>query len=404
MNRSDAHAKYLVDLCAAAVHHAPLPRAEFEVDPAYLVRLIAAHHLSGLLYPLVKDATDLLDESALESLRRDFRTDQLRDASQEDALEEIAEAFGEKQIRFLVMKGIVQKRFYEKSYHRMMGDLDLLIFEEDRAKVREIMEELGYETQSYEELYDDVYYRRPFLNVEIHVALGKERDFSDPRFLTVWDRAEKSAFVEGAYELSLMDYYLYFIHHAAKHCKGHGTGIRTVIDLWYLREGLLPKLDRGELDEALTALNSLTFEREFLKLCSVWLDGEAGDDFQNEGMRRFLILEAGLYGNASNSLFHTAITDADLSQSHANKRGMFLKRIFLPRKNMSIKYPILKKYAWLLPFCWIHRIFKTIFSPGKVRGEAKLYSKVTRGMDLQSEMRARFGFTESSGSDSNGAE
>ena len=116
MNRSDAHAKYLVELCAAAVHHAPLPQVDFDVDPAYLVRLISAHHLSGLLYPLLKEKTDLLGESALESLRRDFRTDQLRDASQEDALEEIAQAFEENQIRFLAMKGIVQKRFYEKSY------------------------------------------------------------------------------------------------------------------------------------------------------------------------------------------------------------------------------------------------------------------------------------------------
>ena len=404
MNRSDAHAKYLVELCAAAVHHSPLPRADFELDSTYFARLISAHHLSGHLYPLIKEVPGLLSEEALETLRRDFRTDQLRDVSQEDALEEIAEAFFEKVIRFLVMKGIVQKRFYEKSYHRMMGDLDLLIHEEDRAAVREIMEDLGYETQSFEELYDDVYYRRPFLNVEIHVALGHESDFSDPRFLSVWDRAVKSEFVEGALELSLTDYYLYFIHHAAKHCKGHGTGIRTVIDLWYLREQILPKLDRSELDEALSALNSLTFEREFLKLCSVWLDGEEGDAFQNEGMRRFLILEAGLYGNASNTLFRETITDGDLSRSHANKRGMFLRRIFLPRENMSIKYPILKKHAWPLPFCWIHRIFKTVFSPGKVQDEAKLYSTVTRGMDLQSEMRARFGFTESSGSEERGAE
>lgn len=401
---ADSHARYLVELCAAALHHAPLPLPSESIDSSYLVKLISAHHLSGLLYPLFSTEQTVLDENSLEQLRRDFRTDQLRDATQADALEELTEAFSKREIPFVLMKGIVMKRCYDKPYHRMMGDLDLLIREEDRAAAREVMEGLGYETKLYDELYDDVYYRLPFLNVEIHVALGEDGDFADPYFDTLWERVVPTKESPFCFEMSPEDYYLYFVQHAVKHCRGHGTGIRTLIDFWYARNALLPTLDRAFLDEKLADFKSLKFEKEFYELASVWFDAKPGDAFQNEAMRRFLILDSGLYGQEHNVLFRHAIEDGGAAGAQAKKRGIFLQRIFLPRENMSIKYPVLKKHGWMLPFCWIHRFFKTVFSPGKVRGEAKLYSKITRGMEFQSEMRARFGFTESSRSEENGAE
>ncbi len=402
--RADAHAAYLVELTAAALHHKELPIPECEIDGSYLVRLISAHHLSGLLYPLFQKNSGVLDEQSLELLKRDYRTDQLRDATQEDALEEILDAFSARGVRVMLLKGIIHKRFYEKSYHRMMGDLDLLIDHEHRATAREIMESLGYETQLFDELYDDVYYRRPFLNVEIHVELGEEAEFYDARFHSLWERSVASEYGELVREMSLEDYYLYFVLHAQKHCMGHGTGIRTLIDFWYAKRRLLELLEESQRTHLMEEYGCAVFEREFYHLASVWFDGEAGDAFFGEPMRRFLVLNSGLYGNEMNTLYRHAIKSGDLHESHANKRGMFLKRIFLPLENMKIKYPVLEKHPYLLVFCWIHRILKTVFSRGKVREEAKLYSDISEGMAFQSELRSRFGFTQSYGSAQDGAE
>ncbi len=395
---ADRHAAFLVRLCAAALHGTECPTPDFVPDSSFLIKLIHAHHLSGLLYPILKD-TQVLTESAMEALRRDFRADQMRDLAQEDALEEITEAFSEAGIRFMILKGIVMKRLYAKSYHRMMGDLDLYIYEADRQKSREVMESLGYETMLYEELYDDVYYRRPFLNVEVHVALGEDGDAAHPYFDAIWERAVQDGEYPLRYEMSPLDYYLYFVQHAVKHCKFHGTGIRTLIDFWVVRRTLLPTLDRAEVEAVLTEFGSLTFEREFYALSEVWFDGAAGDSFQNESMRRFLILEAGLYGNESNNLFHHVIDESDLQQAHSNKRKFFLTNVFPPRERMAVKYPVLNRHPYLLVFCWIIRGTRALFHPQKIRKEAKLYSEVTSGMDLHTEMRTRFGFLSSSGSD-----
>ncbi len=404
MNLSDLHAKYLVDCVGAALHHKELPVPKFELNPSYFVQLACAHHLSGLLYPLFSKSGDRLGADALKAFSQDFKRDQMRDITQEDALEELSERFQAENIRFMVLKGVVLKRYYEKSYQRMMGDIDLLIDESDRARAKEIMESLGYETQSYEVLYDDVYYRRPFLNVEIHIALGKEADFSDPIFSSVWERARQDTTYSVRYEMSDEDYYLYFIHHAAKHCKGHGTGIRTLVDFWFIERKLLPHLDRVYLDEKLASFGSLRFETEFSALCKAWFDSAPMDEFQGEPMRRFLILEAGLYGNFSNAIFKQTVEHSDTERSHAKKRGLFLRRVFLPRKQMSVRYPILKKHAWPLPFLWFWRILRTLFTPKNVRNEVKLYSTISKGMDFQTQMRMRFGFTQESDSADGGAE
>lgn len=404
MDCYELHAQYLVHACACALHKRRLDLPSFEFDASYFVKLLCAHHLSGLTYPVFRMQPDILGQEALERLKRDFRTEQLRDVSQEDALEEITEAFSEAGICFMVLKGIVLKRYFEKSYHRMMGDLDLLILEKDRFRAREVMESLGYSTELYEELYDDVYYRRPFLNVEVHVALGEDGDSAHPYFNDVWERAVQDKEYPVRYEMSPVDYYLYFVQHAVKHLKTHGTGIRTLIDFWQVRRKLLPTLDRAFLDDVLSELGSLVFEREFYELSEVWFDGKKGDDFQTCQMLHYLVLNSGLYGNEANVLFKHVVEGEDVQQAQSNKRRFFLRNIFPPRATLALKYPVLNRCPYLLPFCWFWRAVMALFKPQKIRREVRLYSEVTQGMDLHTELRTRFGFLSSSGSDENGAE
>ena len=391
MAPADLHAKYLVEAVSAALHHKPIPKPDFPFDPELFLRLVSDQHLSTLLYPAFKSSEGILPDEAAEKLRRDCRLDQQRAAEQEDALEELTEAFSAQKIRFLALKGIVLKRYYDKPSYRMMGDLDLLIEPENRARARDIMESLGYRTASYGEMYDDVYFRRPFLEVELHVALGRPEDYSDERFATLWDRAAFSPEKPCFGELSPVDYYLYFLLHAAKHFRGRGTGVRTVIDLWCLKERFLPALDRAQLDIELEKFGMLTFERELTALCEAWFDRGEAEGFFGEPMLRFLILDGGLYGNEENAFFKHTVEDGDVSQAHANKRKLFLRRIFPTRENMAVRYPVLDKHPWLLPFFWFWRILRTLVRPDKVQGEARLYRKVSDGMDLQTELRERFG-------------
>ena len=58
------------------------------------------------------------------------------------------------------------------------------------------------------------------------------------------------------------------------------------------------------------------------------------------------------------------------------KAGFFFRRMFMERERMEFSYPILKKHGWMLPFLWIHRLFKAvIFTRGRVRRELKSLKK-----------------------------
>jgi hypothetical protein len=57
-------------------------------------------------------------------------------------------------------------------------------------------------------------------------------------------------------------------------------------------------------------------------------------------------------------------------QGIKTKRGFFFRRMFMERERMEFIYPSLKKHGWLLPFCWIHRLFKAVlFNRGRVKME-----------------------------------
>lgn len=398
MTKTDRHAALLVELTRSALTHSPLPEVEESARDG-LCALIFAHKLEGLLYPVLRGTDTVLTAEQRERMHKEFLKAQLRDATQTDAFEEIAQAFAENNIRFMPMKGLILKNIFDKPYHRMMGDLDILIDPEHRRKAREIMEGLGYQTESYEEWYDDVYYRRPILNIEIHIALGKEEDLPEyPYFDGVWERAVPSSKYPLCFEMAPMDYYLYFVFHAYRHCQGHGTGIRTVIDWWMLEKRYLPKLDPAQLADLLEKLKMTTFEAEMRRISAVWFDGVAGDEFQGETMRHFLILDGGMYGNFENAVFRQTIEGEDVSAAHAKKRKIFLSHVFLPLAGMKKKYTVLNRHKWLLPFCWVHRIIKTLFAPDKVKGEVRFYRKVSDGMDRQAVIRRRFGFTQTSDS------
>ena len=58
------------------------------------------------------------------------------------------------------------------------------------------------------------------------------------------------------------------------------------------------------------------------------------------------------------------------------EKGFFLRRMFMERERMEFIYPRLKKHGWMLPFCWVHRLFKAVlFKRGRVKSELEGFKK-----------------------------
>ena len=102
-----------------------------------------------------------------------------------------------------------------------------------------------------------------------------------------------------------------------------------------------------------------------MQLARVWLEGESHCE-KTIKLENY-IFHGGVYGNLENRMKVVGLNEK-------GKKSYALKRIFAPYELMKIRYPVLKKYKWLLPIYEVVRWFETIFN-----GKAK---NLKREMDM----------------------
>ena len=133
----------------------------------------------------------------------------------------------------------------------------------------------------------------------------------------------------------------------AKHFLNGGCGIKPFIDLYFIRKNKL--FDEQKLVKFLDEGKLLRFYQGAVKLIGVWFNGE-NPDKTTLNMSSY-ILKGGVYGDVDNY----ATVNASKGQG---KVKTFFSLMFLPRKNLELLYPNLKKHPILLPFYQVKRWFK----------------------------------------------
>ena len=157
--------------------------------------------------------------------------------------------------------------------------------------------------------------------------------------------------------------YVYLLSHTAHHFATAGTGIKSVIDHYYILKSLLPKCDDMLLEQYLNQSGLKKFNETFTKLCKVWFMGEVSDE-TTEKMSDYIIL-SGAYGTDINYYVNSV-----LRMGVNDVKSYYFKRLFPGYKTMCYRYPVLKKHKLLLPLFWIIRIFQSLASIGRIKGEA----------------------------------
>ena len=114
---------------------------------------------------------------------------------------------------------------------RMMADLDIL-YETGRGKeVEAVLTDLGYYCD-HRDSHHDVFFRKPFMNIEMHHCMIGENSLLDAYYEDIWKRARQEEGKSHIYRLSWEDFYIFMIAHMAKHFQGGGCGIRSIVDMW----------------------------------------------------------------------------------------------------------------------------------------------------------------------------
>lgn len=311
----------------------------------------------------------------LKEFQDDYKLNMLREARFELGGQQVFDALEKAEIPFLPLKGAILKNLYPNPALRTFTDIDIYVGDRfDEAE--KVLLSLGYEKTTGDDHNDVGYAKKPSLHIELHKDLFPD----DYDFEGYFDQPYVHTDLKEGYK----NYHLYrdddfFIHvlcHLYKHFTFGGCGLRQYLDIYVMTQKM--QLDMGYIRKELKSFGMEGFLDTTLKLNRFFFDGEKPDDELIE-IAEFVFNNT-TFGSAENRLV------LDYDKGHGEKRTLwgnityFADRWQLKYSQMKPRYKILKYLPFLLPFCWVHRLFAAlIFRRDTLKSSVNDVSKMNSG-------------------------
>lgn len=276
----------------------------------------------------------------------------LKDEQQLSLIKEINSLLLKEDVVHVFLKGSHLKLIYPKSYYRGMGDIDILVKEEDLYKVDKIFKENNFKLDS-RSIAHNVYKSSLNLDVEVHggitdVTNKSYQDFLDNIFNYVKDNK-----LTHEYEL------VYLVYHLAKHLKAGGIGLRSVLDIAIYYKYYYNEIDDKLLNKLLNKTGLTVLFNSLLEINNELFNYDFKTEKLNKDDTMVLldyIVASGVHGSSGINTMSSRVASK-------GKFKLLLNRLFPSYKEMKGFYPSLKYMFIFLPFYYIFRIFKLMLNP-----------------------------------------
>lgn len=352
-------AGYLIHLLVCALNGKKPEEKPETVSFEQIYALALKHDVANLAYYAV-EKLEQQPEPALGSAWKEIRDKAIvKGITQIYERDQIITALTAAGIDICPLKGCLLKEMYPQQDMRMMADLDILMKPEKASAVDRILTSMGYRCEVSGIGAHDEYFKKPVMHVEMHYKLMDEEAVGEDKlsyYRNVWERLMPDSQNTHLYRMSWNDFYIYFIAHLAKHYYMGGTGIRSIMDIHIFLARHGQDLDQQYLKTELEKIKLWDIKEDCEKLAAVWFGDEAPDERLLE-MTEFII-QSGTYGTIENALPHRV--EKGIARSSNSKFRYLIRRLFPPCNKMQYKFPVVRKYPFLLPFCWIIRIVRCI--------------------------------------------
>lgn len=337
---------------------------------ASLLKLAKYHSIEALLYDTVKTLPLGADQDSLRAWQLEHDKAYRRYLLFMGERQAILADFEASDIWYCTLKGVILQEDYPKPYYRQMSDNDILFDKTRRNDVKKIMVTRGYEVGHFNYQYDDVYYKAPCYNFEMHVKASVAPEF-EAYFADLNSRLiETSAY---ARQMSPQDFYFYLLSHELKHYQLGGTGLRSLIDLQFYLSHHALNLDVERMESELAELGVLQFEQQRRALVNgLFSDDE--DAFMSilDSQDLAYYCQSGTYGTLEQSVENRLFQEG---QSKGNILAFYITKSFKIERVVA-NYPILTKYRFLIPFYMVFRIMRGFFNPRNWQELAIVLKKV----------------------------
>lgn len=343
----DKRAKCLLEILSSGLYGKPLNVScqDWEV----LYSLARMHSVGNIFYRAIKDRSDV-SEALKEKAKKQYLGNIHQQVSQDYYAEQVFAALNEKGIRYMPLKGYYLRKLYPFPELRSSCDVDFFY---DQSRTEELNEIL--KSQDFEEAEggpNHSVWKKGATTLEPHFYLLSDNHKFHAYYKNAWTRLRN---VEGSlYAFTDEDFYIFFIVHSAKHFTHGGFGIRTMVDIHVYNQ--TKTLDREYLNVEFDKLGLTKFVKALENLSACWFEGKPMD----EDMERLsnYIMESGTYGVSLHTLMINTVKEKSVRSS---KFSYIFRTLFLPYKEMAMRYATLKKAPILLPFYWVRRWFGVLF-------------------------------------------
>ena len=353
---------FLFSLAGAVLSKRDVPSLPENIDWNLILTIAEKHNIASVIAYGIHQGGYVLAPEVQGKFKQYLYTHLMITENQTKEIEKILGLFEEHHIDYMPLKGMEIRNIYPSPDMRRMADADVLIKTKDFPLFDSVMRENGYIFQC-ESNHEYVYQKPPFIRIELHkMLIPSYNDDMYAYYQDGWSIAKRHGDT-SRHSLSTEDHYVYLMTHLAKHYRDGGIGIKSVMDLWLYKKTY--SMDAEYVTRQLEALNLLTFSKYIDCLMKVWFDGEPANELINS-MTKF-ILYGGEYGSFTNKTRVAAIRDAEDGDFKKAEKQKYFRLIFPKYKDLKGGYPYLEKMPFLLPVCWVHRLWKGLFHRQNVK-------------------------------------
>lgn len=363
---------YLIQLLKSVLFSYAPPEKPEDIDFKDIYSLARKHFLANMVYYAISKLKEKPDSELLKEWREEYLLGKMRNTIQKQELKMILKKLEENRIKNIPLKGFEIKGVYPSEDMRQMSDLDILISLEDRERAREILEGLGYTTMEFGKGKDDVYYKKPAMNIEIHNNLFDRSEEEMYHYFSKMSSMEKAkSKTEYSYEFSKEDTLIYGIVHLVKHFKNTGIGIRYIMDWWLYIDKYRESLNWEYIESSLKELNIYEFYKNIISLGDYWFGEREATELILQ-LEEYIV-DSGIYGIDSNRYLNILTENSDDS-SKSGKISTLKKYVFPKYSLMCERYPVLIGRRYLLPFYYVVRILEILLY--RRRGKMRIIKEV----------------------------
>lgn len=368
--------RYLLMMITAILNQKKAPAlSNAQISWKSMYQTAESNQVAGLLYVGVLGADADIDKGVKGLFFESYQKELKNIPVYQKAEEALVRQFEKSRIHSMILEGSSLRDLYPHREMRKMDRIRVWVQKNEIRRMDGIMRGLDYEPCENREDQGILYYKPPGVYVAVYdkvrfVNKKLERFFDSPMWM--FPRAGEHRCIHC---LDKEESYIYMVGKSANEYALGRMGVRSVLDFWLYEKQHEEELNWPHIEKVLKKYKILEFSEHLLELGDIWFANGVSERMEIYNAMEAYIFSKGEHGRQISGKILPLLDDvADFYRR--DRRGEWLNKrrewLFPPKEYMEGLFPILKKFPWLRPACWLIRWWRVGISLGKQSWKRKL--------------------------------